>query len=407
MKPAAPVEYRGMFQPIETTAPGLRLSEHLPLLSKQAHHLALVNSVGATVNTNDHHAGYYHNLTGHVPDQTFLSLGNNRTPFPDDWPFMGSVVASRRPVNPQLPNAITLPHMPSRKPYTRPGQFAAKLGIEHDPLYVNGSRENPLKFEAPALVLEGDATPERLVERHELLRTIDTARREFDQFAPSRLWGRHQQRAMSLLLSSQATEAFDVAQEPESVIERYGKSVNGMSLLLARRLAEAEVPFITVFWMGDDKLSKKCKSAGSWDTHGNNFNCLKEDLLPEFDRGFSALIEDLAQRGLLEQTLVMVTSEMGRKPKIGDPRSGGIAGAGRDHWTHCLTDVLAGGGIRGGQVYGSSDKFGEYPFDLPCTPADVTKTVYHAMNITDLEIYDAQGRPHNLLAEGQPLLDLF
>ncbi|MCA9072711.1 MAG: DUF1501 domain-containing protein, partial [Planctomycetaceae bacterium] len=138
LKPDAPLEYRGPFQPIATTAPGVRLSEHLPLLAQQAHHLALINSVGGTVNTNDHHAGYYYNLTGHEPDLTFRTLGNNRTPFPDDWPFMGSVVASKRQPHAFLPNAITLPHKPSRLPYTRPGQFAARLGVEHDPLYLNG-----------------------------------------------------------------------------------------------------------------------------------------------------------------------------------------------------------------------------------------------------------------------------
>ena len=139
LKPHAPDDYRGPFRPIATSAGGVRLSEHLPLLSKQAHHLALVNSVGATVNTNDHHAGYYYNLTGHAPDPTFLSQGNNRRPYADDWPYMGSVVASRCPPRGSLPGAITLPHKPSRLPYTRPGQFAARLGLEHDPLYVEGS----------------------------------------------------------------------------------------------------------------------------------------------------------------------------------------------------------------------------------------------------------------------------
>jgi uncharacterized protein (DUF1501 family) len=177
---------------------------------------------------------------------------------------------------------------------------------------------------------------------------------------------------------------------------------------LARRLVEAGVPFVTVFWKENEKkLAKKCRSAGGWDTHGNNFTCLKEDLLPEFDRGFSALIEDLAERNLLDETLLLVTSEMGRKPKIGDPRSGGTTGAGRDHWTHCLTDVLAGGGIRGGQTFGSSDRLGEYPANNPVTPADVTKTVYHAMGIHDLEAIDAQNRPYNLLAEGEPIAQLF
>jgi uncharacterized protein (DUF1501 family) len=180
-----------------------------------------------------------------------------------------------------------------------------------------------------------------------------------------------------------------------------------MSLLLARRLVEAGVPFITVFWKGDPKLAKKCKSAGSWDTHGNNFNCLKEDLLPEFDRGFSALIEDLNNRGLLDEPLLLVSSEMGRKPKIGDPRSGGQSGAGRDHWTHCLTNVFAGGGIRGGQTFGASDTLGEYPAERPVTPADITKTVYHAMGVHNLEAMDIEGRPYNLLTEGNALTELF
>jgi hypothetical protein len=408
LKPDAPAEYRGPFQPIATSAPGVRLCEHLPLLARQAHHLALVNSVGGTVNTNDHHAGYYYNLTGHVPDQSFLSLGNNRTPFADDWPFMGTVVASRRSPHEYLTNAITLPHMPSKAPYTRPGQFAARLGVEHDPLYVQGHVDEPLKFQAPALVLEGDVSAQRLTSRHALLRQVDAARREFDRAAQPQTWQRQQHRALSLLMSSRATEAFDVSREPEATRQRYGQTVNGMSLLLARRLVEAEVPFVTVFWMENEaKLAKKCASAGGWDTHGNNFNCLKDDLLPEFDRCFSALVEDLAARGLLDQTMLMITSEMGRTPKIGDPRSGGVGGAGRDHWTHCQTDVLAGGGIRGGQTYGSSDRVAGYPADRPVTPADVTKTVYHAMGIHDLTATDNQNRPFNLLEEGRPLVELF
>ena len=181
-----------------------------------------------------------------------------------------------------------------------------------------------------------------------------------------------------------------------------------MSLLAARRLVEAGVPFITVFWRGNpEKLHKKCASGGGWDTHGNNFNCLKEDLLPEFDRCFSALNEDLANRGLLDETLVLVTSEMGRQPKIGDRRSGGVKGAGRDHWTHCLTDVLAGGGVRGGQVFGSSDRFAEYPANKPVTPADIAKTVFHAMGIDDLTASDKQDRPYDLLPEGAPIRELF
>lgn len=409
MKPEAPLEYRGPFQPIATSSSDVRLCEHLPLLAKQAHHLAVINSVGATVNTNDHHAGYYHNLTGHVPDQTFLTLGNNRTPYHDDWPFMGAVVGQKRPPHPFLTNAITLPHVEGAPTYTRPGQFAARLGTEYDPLVVHGSRDEPLKFQAPTLALEAGMTTQRLQQRHELLGAVDAARRQFDRYAHVRSWHRQQERALSLLMSSRTTEAFDVTREPEAVRQRYGEGINGMSLLLARRLVEAGVPFVTVFWMGDPKGAekRKCASGGGWDTHGNNFACLKDDLLPQFDRGFSALVEDLAERGMLDETLLLVTSEMGRKPKIGDPRSGGVSGAGRDHWTHCLTDLMAGGGIRGGQTYGASDRFGEYPATNPVTPADVTKTVYHAMGITDLTAQDAQGRPYQLLDEGQPIQALF
>ncbi len=223
-----------------------------------------------------------------------------------------------------MPGAITLPHMPSRAPYTRPGQFAARLGVEHDPLYVHGDFDKPLSFKAPALVLHGDVSVERLKARRGLLQTIDDARREFDAVAGVGKWSQLQERAFSLLGSSRTATAFEVAGEPQSLRERYGETVNGMSLLLARRLVEAEVPFITVFWMENLKIADKCKSAGGWDTHGNNFNCLREHLLPEFDRGFSALIEDLTERGLLDQTLLLVTSEMGRTPKIGDVRSGGI-----------------------------------------------------------------------------------
>jgi uncharacterized protein (DUF1501 family) len=210
-------------------------------------------------------------------------------------------------------------------------------------------------------------------------------------------------------MSPRTTTAFDLSGESDSMLERYGRTINGTSLLLARRLVEAGVPFVTVFWMGDEKASdqRKCASGGGWDTHGNNFSCLKDWLLPEFDRGFSALVGDLAERGLLDETLLLVTSEMGRKPKIGDPRSGGPAGAGRDHWTHCLTDVLAGGGIRGGQTYGSSDRYAEYPQDKPLTPADITKTVYHAMGVEDLTAWDNQNRPYNLLDTGDALTALF
>jgi hypothetical protein len=408
MKPSAPAEYRGPFQPIATSVPGIECCEHLPLMARQAHHLAIVRSVNGTVNTNDHHAGYYYNLTGHVPDPTFLSLGNNRTPMPDDWPFIGSVVASKRASShPTMPAAVSLPQKPSKLPYTRPGQFAGRIGVQHDPLYVIGSRDKPTEFQAPALALQEGISSQRIQSRHELLRAVDALHRENERVAIPRHWSTHQQRAFRLLTDDRTLRALDVGREPLALRERYGGTLNGMSLLAARRMVEAGVPFITVFWMEDEAIDKKCASAGGWDTHANNFQCLKDDLLPEFDRCFSAFLTDLSERGLLDETLVLVTSEMGRTPKIGDPRSGGKVGSGRDHWTHCQTVLLAGGGIKGGQHFGTSDPRAEYPADKPVTPAHIAKTVYHAMGIDDLAAVDSQGRPYDLLAEGHPLAELF
>lgn len=408
MKPDAPEEYRGPFKPTDTSAPGVQLCEHLPLLAKQAHQLAIIRSLGHyRRGTGDHHAGYYYNLTGHAPDQTFRTLGNNRRPYADDWPYLGTVVASRRDPHPYLPNAVTLPHKPSRLPYTRPGQFAARLGVEHDPIYLQGSHERPLEFRAPSITLQSDTSLSRLQSRRGLLHAVDDARRDLENSSAVDLYSKQQKRAMSLLASTRATQAFDLTKEPLPVRERYGKTANAMSLLLARRLVEAEVPFVTVFWYENPKLKSKCRSAGGWDTHGNNFNCLKDGLLPEFDQCFSALIEDLAQRGMLDETLLIVNSEMGRKPLIGDRRSGGVKGAGRDHWTNAMSVLMAGGGIRGGQTHGTTDKRAEYPDQQKVAPEDVTHTIYHAMGIDDLEAHDTEGRPYSLLAEGEPILSLF
>jgi hypothetical protein len=408
MKPEAPAEFRGEFRPVETSAPGLRLCEHLPLLSRQAHHVAVVNSLGHFGRgTGDHHAGYYYNLTGREPDPSFNALLNARTPRATDWPFLGSVVAASRPPRADLPSLVTLPQKPGAPAFTRPGQFSARLGLDFDPVYVLGSRERPAQFSLPALSLQGDVSVDRLVSRRGLLGTVDEAVRSLDRARVVRDFDGQQRRAFDLLASGRSKAAFDLSTEPERVRERYGRTVNGMSLLLARRLVEAGVPFVSVFWMEDPALDKVCKSAGGWDTHGSNFYCLRERLLPEFDRAFSALVEDLHARGMLDETLVLVNSEMGRKPRVGDVRSGGAQGAGRDHWTNCMSVLFAGGGVRGGQVYGSSDRVGAYPADHPVSPEDVALTVFHAMGVPQREALDREGRPFPLLPDGAPILGLF
>ena len=406
MKPDAPAEYRGSFNPIATTAPAIQLCEHLPHLAKQAHHLAVVRSLGDHGRgTGDHHAGYYYNLTGHAPDRTFHQLLNARTPYATDWPSMGSVAAAKRPPHPFLPSAITLPHKEGAPEFTRPGQFAARLGVEFDPVFVEGTREKPTEFAPPALTLQGDVSAARMLDRRSMLDALDAAHRRDEE--ATRDYGKNQRKAFTLLASRQTKSAFDLGREPERVRERYGPGINAMSMLMARRLVEAGVPFVTVFWKGDKELDKLCKSGGGWDTHGNNFNCLKDRLLPEFDRPFAALLDDLHQRGLLDSTLVIVSSEMGRKPKIGDPRSAGPNGAGRDHWTACQSVLLAGGGVRGGQVFGSTDKRAEYPRDNPVAPEHIARTVFHAMGLDDLTATDREGRPFHLLDDGRPLTELF
>lgn len=408
MKPEAPLEYRGPFQPIATSAPALQLCEHLPHLANQAHHLAIVRSLGDHGRgTGDHHAGYYYNLTGHAPDPTFHRLLNARTPYATDWPSIASVVNLKRPPHPSLPSAITLPQKEGAPEYTRPGQFAGRLGIEFDPLFVDGSRTDPLKFAVPALKLSGDVSAQQLLDRRRLLSSLDKAERALDETRNTSNYSKHQDKAFTLLTSRETTAAFDLGRESVAMRDKYGSGIMGSSLLMARRLVEAGVPFVTVFYKPNEELSTLCKSGGGWDTHGNNFNCLKDRLLPEFDQPFAALLDDLHQRGLLDETMVIVTSEMGRKPKIGDPRSGGPNGAGRDHWTKCMSVLLAGGGIRGGQAYGTSDRNAEYPAEKPTAPEDIAHTIFHAMGIKDLTATDREGRPFNLMDEGHPLLEMF
>jgi len=320
---------------------------------------------------------------------------------------MGSVVTMKRPQHPTLPSLITLPHKPSKLPFTRPGQFAGRIGMEFDPFILNGSFEQPLDFAAPTISIGGSMTAQRMQDRQGLLSALNSARRDLDHEMAVQNYAKQQERAFDLLASSGTANAFDIKSEPLALRERYGQHINGMSLLMARRMVEAGVPFVTVFWKEDEGLHKKCKSAGGWDTHGNNFNCLREDLLPQFDQCFSAFLEDLASRGLLDETLVLVTSEMGRMPKVGDHRSGGPLGAGRDHWTACMSVLMAGAGIKGGQVIGETDARAEHPKDRPIYPEDVTKTVYYAMGIDNLDAKDRLGRTYNLLEEGKALTELW
>lgn len=401
MKPGVAAEYRGEFQPISTAVPGVTCCEHLPRTARLAKHLAIVRSLTMTGRSiGDHHADTYYVLTGHQPDRSFSVEGINRKPHPGDWPCLGSTVASRVPPSPELPGLVQLPARSGEVTnYINPGQFAGRLGPAWEPLLVRGEIDKPRQLSVPAFELPADMRPERLAGRQSLLTQLDAWHSQLERpGGPLETLQTHQKRALALLTSAKSKEAFDISREPEGTRVRYGEDINGQSLLLARRLVEAGVPFVCVHWIG-----RKVGAGLSWDTHSDNFGQLKNVLLPAFDAGFSALLEDLESRGLLEETVVLVAAEMGRTPKVGDPRTGGQGPPGRDHWIHCQSALLAGGGIRG-QLYGASDRIAAYPADRPVYPEDLAATVYHALGIDQhLAFTDREGRTQSLLDEGQPL----
>lgn len=401
MKPDAEAEYRGEFKPIATAVPGISCCEHLPRTAKLAKHLAVIRSLTMTgYGIGDHHADTYYVLTGHRPDRSFFVEGINRKPHDDDWPCLGSTVASRMPLDPELPGLVQLPTRSGEiTNYINPGQFAGRLGPAWEPLLVRGELDKPRELAVPAFQLPAEIDSQRLSGRQNLLAQLDAwqARAERTGGALDTLQT-NQKRALALLTSAKSKEAFDIRREPEALRARYGEDINGQSVLMARRLSEAGVPFVCVHWIG-----RKVGAGLSWDTHSDNFGQLKNVLLPAFDACFSALLEDLESRGLLEETLVLVAAEMGRTPKVGDPRTGGKGPPGRDHWIHCQTALMAGGGIRG-QLYGASDRIAAYPADRPVYPEDLAATVYHALGIEQQLLFtDREGRTQSLLGEGTPL----
>lgn len=404
MKPQLPVEYRGEFSPIDTIAPGIQLCEHLPLTARLMDRVALVRGVtigGRGVGNGDHHADTYYMLTGNQPDRDFFIAGTFRKPYPDDFPFVGCTVASRVPRDSQLPPIVQCPALSGEvTTVINPGQFSGKLGPAFEPFMVRGELSQPRDLHVADLGLPDTMQPPRMIDRRSLLRGIGEWERDMHRKgSPLERYDVLQQQAFDLLTSDRARRAFDLTREPEAVRRRYGEELNGQSVLLARRLVEAGVPFVAVHWVG-----RRVGAGLSWDTHSDNFGQLKNVLLPAFDACYSALLDELGERGLLDETLVVVCAEMGRTPKVGDPRTGGVGAPGRDHWDHCMAALLAGGGIQGGQIYGASDRIGAYPAGKPVLPEDLARTIYHAFGIEHLLMQQQpDGRRVSLLADGEPL----
>ena len=389
LKPHAPDGIRGLFQPAATSVPGTRICEHLPLLAATADRYAILRSVTHTgVN---HGTSAYHMLTGHI----HFSPGTLRHPTPNDYPSVGCAAArfGRQPKD--VPACVSLPSvLLDGDGGEVPGQGPGFLGQRSSPFLVKGDPTQP-DFSLDTLKLPGEVDAARFRGRISLQAALDREGDRLARLPAAQAMGPHYERAFRLLQAPATQRAFNLALEPDRVRDRYGWHHFGQSCLLARRLLEAGVPLITVYWNSPSLTTDQ-----SWDTHADSFRRLKDCLLPAFDRAMTALLEDLRGRGLLDETLVTWMGEFGRTPKINK-------NAGRDHWGFCQSVLLAGAGVRGGQVYGSSDGSAAYAAELPVSPDDLAATVFQSLGIRlDHEMHDAQSRPLPLCT-GKPVLGLF
>jgi hypothetical protein len=386
MKPDAPAEVRGEFGSIATSVPGVRISEHLPRCARIMDRLAVIRS--AHHKMTNHNAAAVEALCGRTPLRGDLELLSNDPT--TDFPCYGSALSYLSKTGGSVPSHVALPHV-MYNVVKLPGQTAGFLGAAYEPLQVNKNPNSP-DFRVSEIELPSGVTLAELENRHALLARVNAQMTEPRSSGQGNM-GAFYERAFTLLRSDAVRRSFDINQEDPKTRERYGRNVHGQSALLARRLVEGGVRFVSVY----DKVTN---GLDNWDTHVNNFGRLKDQLLPPCDTAFSALVEDLEARGLLDSTLVIMLGEFGRTPKINGQ-------GGRDHWPNCYSVVMAGGGVRGGTLYGSSDKLGAYPDLHPVTPGDLAATIFWSFGLDPAtELHDTTGRPFRLAA-GEPIYGLF
>lgn len=384
LKPLAPAEIRGEFQPISTRVPGTSICEHFPELAQRTDRLAIVRSMT-------------HNNVDHTTATHFLLTGQPPPPSGDlthDWPSLGSVLSRVGRGRDPLPPFVSMrPKVPGDVPRfveQSHGQFAGWLGRAFDPLTIDAD-PNQSDYQVGDFQLPTEISAARLEHRQNLLAAVDQQLRAALNDANLEVTDRHYRRAFDLLDSAVGQGAFSLDEEPEALRDRYGRNPHGQSVLQARRLIERGVPLVTVFWPNDGIKNVSVY----WDTHSRNFVDLRERLMPVADQAFSALIDDLIERGLWDETLVVWTGEFGRTPRVGQRNSDAGAGRdGRDHWPGCFTTVLGGGGVAGGQLYGQSDRWAAYPAADPVAPVDLMATVHHLLGLPPhMTLADTQGRP--------------
>ena len=395
-KPHAPEEIRGPYKAVATSVPNMRVTEALPRLARHADKYAILRGVHHTIRC--HNPAIYCSLVGREATEP-LAVSSNTAARRTDHPHYASVLDRLRSGGASMPHHVIIPDVTSNGPSKSPGLLAGYLGAAYDP-FVLGSDPNDPGYRADAVGLPPDVNPTRLGGRRTLLRQLDGQQRLLENGRGLEALDTFHRRAFALLTSARTKQAFDLAREPARLRDRYGRHTAGQGTLLARRLVEAGVPFVTVF--SHTNLDKD-----SWDTHTKH-NERSRELLPPADQSFSALLEDLAERGLLGEVLVVWLGEFGRTPRMGVQVSNNSNNAGgRDHWCNCYSVALAGGGVRGGQVVGSSDFSGGYPKERPVHISELAATIYHALGIDPRAVvHDIQGQPH-LICDGNPVSELF
>lgn len=393
MKPDAPDGVKSHFEPIRTSCPEIQICDQLPETAKVMDQVTLVRTVHH--NMKNHNSAAYHALTGHAPLVDDIRLRDTLELFP----AYGSVVDRLAPNRNGMPSFVAYPHV-MRDGEITPGQHASFLGKGHDPLLITEDPATP-NFKLPQLSLPSNLTPDRLQNRREMQRLINQQTTALDASAEARGLNAYYERALSMLNSTRVRQAFDLSQEPESVRRKYGPTTYGQSCLLARRLVESGVKFVNVYFA--NSIGGRTNEGG-WDTHGFDntrmYPILKSWHLPLTDHTLPVFLNDLSERGLLDDTLVVWMGEFGRTPRIN-------ANISRDHWPSCYTALLAGGGMKRGFVYGRSDKNGAYPDRDPVHLGDLAATMFQALGIDPgTHVYDVLNRPLPI-ATGRPVMDLF
>jgi hypothetical protein len=388
MKPHAPAELRGPFKEVSTKVPGVRITELMPELGKVVDKIGFIRSV--THSDNNHSTGAHWMLTGHKHPISRENFGAR----PSDYPHIGSLVSKFAPTNNGLPPCVALPEtIGTTAGFVTPGQNGGFLGRRYDPFVVNKHPDEP-DFAIPNLTPVKGLTQERLRKRVSLMESFDRFRGDLSGTLDVSDLNAVNQHAYNLLTSPRVAHAFNIEAEGQTERERYGMRTFGQSALLARRLLESGVKLVTLYWHRDIPGVDT-----TWDTHKQNFTGLKDRLVPQVDQPIAHLLNDLEDRGMLDDTLVVWSSEFGRTPKVNK-------NAGRDHWGRCNTIWMAGAGIPGGQMYGKSDKIASEPVEDAVSPSDVSATMFHLLGLDPkTHFHDSLGRPYPL-SEGK-VLDRF